>query len=135
MKHKTWFRLVVKAIGILLIALGLPEAIMGTAEVIYAYRVQRNWSTATAPMPVWEVVLWQIAPPVLRVILGLYLLLGGEWLVNFVIPSNRRYCPDCGHDVSEPLGARTCAECGATLPPDQDAGGTAPGRDRVSTDS
>ena len=53
--------------------------------------------------------------PLLQFGVGAYLFLDGEWVINFVIPSNRPYCPECGYDLTgsrEPL----CPECGTHVP-------------------
>lgn len=52
---------------------------------------------------------------VARIAIGAYLLFGGARLVNFCIPSNRPYCPQCGYDVRE-AGNEKCPECGVQLP-------------------
>ncbi len=48
--------------------------------------------------------------------LGLYLLLGGGWLVNIAFPSRDRCCPHCGYCVND--SPQRCPECGASLPSD-----------------
>jgi hypothetical protein len=45
----------------------------------------------------------------------MYLLIGGKWIADFAIPSNRPYCPNCGYDLSHYSGER-CPECGVTWP-------------------
>lgn len=102
-----------KAIGILVIALALPHIIAMVWVIVMDFRssgwIGLSWDS-------WFVghLLGYLA----SVGVGCYLLFFGEWLLNQIIPSNRRYCPDCGYDVSEPLFAKRCAECGAVLPPD-----------------
>ena len=44
-------------------------------------------------------------------ILGLYLFLGGRWIVDKSIPSNRRYCHECGYDLTH-TDSNCCPECG-----------------------
>ena len=113
MKHKTWFRLVLKALGIYLIAtnlnglamVGLWIAQVGLANIS---------SSVSSPSPIPGEVWLQLLPPAIPIAIGIYLLFGGKWLVNFCIPSNRPYCPDCGYDVSG--ATERCPECGAALP-------------------
>lgn len=47
-----------------------------------------------------------------RLLVGGYLLFGGRWLLNYMIPANRPYCHECGYDLSGSLMAGVCAECG-----------------------
>lgn len=54
---------------------------------------------------------------VLKTLGGAYLLFGGGLLANLVIPSNRPYCPECGHELRG-MGGVNCPECGVRLPAD-----------------
>jgi hypothetical protein len=110
MKHKTWFRLVVKAIGILLFGLGLRDVADLVIGMLY------YWDSASSTASTWQIVLSTL-PQVLQALLGVYLFFGGDWIVNKVIPSNRPYCPECGYDLSHNLGTK-CVECGIILPSD-----------------
>lgn len=117
MKHKTWFRLVLKAIGILLLAWGLPELIAYiTGYVSWRLLDIRSGGGYMGVEPEWLAVLLHILSPVVQVLIGLYLLLDGKWLLDKIIPSNRPYCPECGYDLSESGNSAACSECGTALP-------------------
>lgn len=110
MKHKTWFRLILKAIGVLVIALSAGEAVTFVWTVFLEFR-------DSGLVPLWNSYVFAFGlGKLITLAIGFYLLLGGERLVNFCIPSNRAYCPNCGYDVSESLFAKNCSECGVTLP-------------------
>ena len=111
MKHKTWFRLVIKAIGVLLIGVSLPEAYTSLLQIGYA--VTEQGAIMTAPYPTWWTICAPLAPFV-QFAFGVYLLCGAPWLVNKVIPSNRPYCPECGYDLTRFSGDR-CPECGVAV--------------------
>lgn len=113
MKHKTWFRLVLKAIGILLIALALPDLIYHLAGILRTYRLQGTWS-GWPQLSMTETILWVCVSPVIQIGIGAYLLSGASLLADWIIPSNRPYCPDCGYDLSQSTST-TCAECGADV--------------------
>src|SRR5262245_11987829 len=113
MKHKTWFRLVLKAIGILLIGYSLPTVGRGAGELIYAYFEGRQF--AGYPSNYWIVQSLYYSGTFMQFVLGLYLFFGGKWIVNMAIPSNRSYCPECGYDLQSSKGA-CCPECGVALP-------------------
>jgi hypothetical protein len=117
MKHKTWFRLALKGIGIYMICTAIPSILAYTSSLALQYsqmnsQVITGWSSAQQ----W---LWMI-PQALdwgsRIAIGLYLVLGGNWIVNKVIPSNRPYCPECGYELSHNASSMKCPECGVALP-------------------
>jgi hypothetical protein len=117
MKHKTWFRLVIKAIGILVLTLHLPDfilTIVGSvlSQIDGATPGSGGWLTMFER---WEYMWPQFVRSVVNVAIGLYLLFGGKWIVNLCIPSNRPYCPECGYQLAE-SGSGNCPECGTTLP-------------------
>lgn len=104
MKHKTWFRLVIKAIGVLLVGLGLEGVLRSLVFVVLA----APWTNTT-----WNDWGWPFVS-LLQPVIGVYLFLRGEWIVNLAIPSNRPYCPECGYDLARNEGAK-CPECGVGL--------------------
>ncbi len=107
MKHKTWFRLMLKAIGILLIGLSIPRV---TEIMIVVVNDALSGLTPLVPGPIgWN--LFAVSGPLIQFFFGVYLLFGGKWIANLAIPSNRPYCPECGYDLSENSGD-TCPECG-----------------------
>jgi hypothetical protein len=113
MKHKTWFRLVLKAIGIVLIGLSLPSVTPLASDGV-------GWLLAQVGVPWLDNGVFVYNLPygiggVMQFLLGLYLLLGGTWLLDRIIPSNRPYCPECGYDLSNNRSSN-CPECGVLLP-------------------
>jgi hypothetical protein len=117
MKHKTWFRLVLKAIGILIVCLNLPDLIY---QIIYlCTRWQQSDPLSSGPTDgdLIAQLTWPISSS-LGCALGAYLLFGGKWLVDLCIPSNRPYCPGCGYELSNSTTA-ICPECGERLHRDE----------------
>ncbi len=116
MKHKTWFRLVLKAIGVLLIGFALPGVATLLSKVGYHTMYGDPFSVGSVRTP--NFIYWQFMSAHVRDVvqlgLGLYLLFGGRWIADLAIPSNRPYCPECGYDNSEATGKR-CPECGVPL--------------------
>ena len=103
MKHKTLFRLALKAIGIWLIASGLTEAfdrIGWLIDPVYGWNSLREF---------W----FGVPAPLFRVALGAYLFFGGRWIANLAIPSNRPYCNECGYELTGSPSEGRCPECGA----------------------
>ncbi len=120
MKHKTWFRLVLKAIGIFLLATGaveLADAVSRALGQSYILGIMRG-GTIYDFQQILSLALYSgLIGGIGRLVIGAYLLFGGAKLVNLCIPSNRPYCPHCGYDVRG-VGDDICPECGVRLPPD-----------------
>ena len=116
MKHKSWFRLVLKAIGIVLIGLGIPEILRhGTQYVRWYFMAAAGRGSVPPWMPTWFDALLVLLPGLVQVALGLVVLLRTHWIADWIIPSNRPYCPECGYDLSMNDGEH-CTECGVRLP-------------------
>lgn len=118
MKHKTLFRLALKAIGILLLGFAIPQ-LTETATLTLAYLREYFYFGVAPNWAVGDPLLFSSRPigGLLQVAFALYLLFGGRWIVDRCIPSNRPYCPECGYDLSSSGGDR-CVECGVALPAD-----------------
>ncbi len=114
MKHKTWFRLVIKAIGVLLIGLSLREMSM-LAFWVVVWLFDESQTSLRGMSPQYSFANVAYALPDLAVFaFGMYLFFGGAWIVNKCIPSNKPYCAECGYDLSQSTGER-CAECGTVI--------------------
>ncbi len=109
MKHKTWFRLVIKAIGVACLAWGIPEFLAMSAYSIIQILDPNRFM---APLGWFGIY---VSKPLLLTLCGLLLFFKPNWIVNMAIPSNRPYCPECGYDVSKASGT-ICPECGVVLP-------------------
>jgi hypothetical protein len=115
MKHKTWFRLLLKAIGVAMLAYAIPQAVSSLCNISW-WLLNDDGSTSWTGTQWVSWTLISFLHVAAQIAVGLYLLLGGEWIVNKCIPSNRPYCPNCGYDLSHNTGER-CSECGVVLPP------------------
>lgn len=116
MKHKTWFRLAIKAIGILLVAMSLPAFCYDVASLVGYFLFRQQYSG----YPGWDPSNWfylgSLAARAAQPAFGLYLFFGGEWIVNKAIPSGRPYCAACGYDLSKAVAGKPCPECGVQRP-------------------
>lgn len=114
MKHKTWFRLVLKAIGVYLLANSIPTLVGNGIWVVYELSRDASAGSRGSILFWTEYVARTMLPGVLEFGIGYYLLFRGQWIVNLCIPSNRPYCHDCGYDISKSR-CEVCPECGARL--------------------
>ena len=115
MKHKTLFRLMLKAIGVWVVITGSAQFIM-----YMSYALQpSNW---TMPSQfAWRFAL-QCIGPIAQIAAGLYLFFNGRWVADKAIPSNRPYCHECGYDLSGAVG-NVCNECGTAFRRDAEVAG------------
>lgn len=112
MKYKTLFRLSLKFVGVICIARGIPATIGLISWTVWEYL---NTGAVT-----WSWYFTQTGAQMSEFLVGLYLFFGGEFIVNFAIPSNRRYCHECGYMLPGHEGG-VCAECGTAYPPEAGA--------------
>ncbi len=123
MKHKTWFRLVLKAIGIFLLATGAVELVDSFSGSLGRVFLTGSFGFGGSGFPydflefLGYALLTGLVGGIARLVIGAYLLFGGAKLVNLCIPSNRPYCPHCGYDLRAVSDER-CPECGVRLPAD-----------------
>lgn len=115
MKHKTWFRLVIKAIGIALLAFALPQLIGQIGTIVW---IAFNDPYQMSGFSWIDIFLPQALGPMMTAFvqfaIGLYLFFGGGLIVGICIPSNRPYCPSCGYELLR-IDLPQCSECGCVL--------------------
>ena len=115
MRHRTWFRMVLKAIGVLLIGFGAPDLIHWVLNYTAWMYYETGWMAGSPNMPDWLSFFLQIAGSVVQIIIGIFLILGAQWLVTKLLPSGDPFCEQCGYDLSGSKSVH-CPECGATVP-------------------
>jgi predicted RNA-binding Zn-ribbon protein involved in translation (DUF1610 family) len=112
MKHKTMFRLLLKAVGVLLFVQGVAVLISQMGWMLNMI-LQGVSSGGGSSELVYSLV---ILGYVFQAGVGLYLFFDGKWVVNKAIPSNRPYCHECGYELTGVVGD-ACPECGQPLDP------------------
>jgi uncharacterized paraquat-inducible protein A len=119
-KYKTLFRLVLRIIGVYFFFQGVAN---GPDSIAYALYFE-GWSSGGTFG--WIATLMWIVSPFVQISIGLYLFFGGKWIVNKAIPSNRRYCHECGYMLEGIKGDR-CPECDTEFRSAGEPSGNRPG--------
>ena len=111
MKFRMWFRLVIKAVGLLL----LSQAVPGLVRVaVIALDESMNYGyTGFWRAQHWPYALQPLSEQGVLIAFGLYLLFGGKWLLNRCVPIDK-FCSECGYNISKVKSGR-CPECGASF--------------------
>ncbi len=111
----TWFRLIIRAIGVLLIGMALPSAFNYLAWLV------SSLLSSDAPMSSLSAgsqVFWLLgglAGVLVQLAFGLYLLFWGSALVRYCTRDLPGLCVSCGYDLKN-LEADRCPECGTPIP-------------------
>ena len=114
MKYRTLFRLLLKVVGVLIIANDIPALLYCIRAILELFTGTR--STGCGCATGIGGLLLNMIPTVLQVAVGLYLFFDGEWLVNKAIPRNPPFCFECGRDLTGLEGH--CPGCGTPFGPE-----------------
>jgi hypothetical protein len=124
MNDPRWFRLMVRGIGILTLALALPRVgdiarLLGTlAQGPSAWTMYTPYiTTGSGGTSWWNPYVFSLLVAMLadlsQIALGAYLLFGAPRLVQFCIRQVGGRCPACDYDIRGLKGA--CPECGVPI--------------------
>jgi hypothetical protein len=105
--NKTFFRMLLKLVGVVLFILGLESVLDG----IVSYYFMTSGMPPTPPHISLEQWLRTGLPGILQIAFGLYFFFGGKWVTNLAVRSNRPLCGECGYDLTG-CSAGRCPECG-----------------------
>ena len=109
MKDPVWFKLLVRGIGILLVAQSVPPifSAIGAATILF----KEGWTNPGQNY--WVSITAHGAGGLVQGVFGLYLLVGAPRLVRYCIRQVGTRCPGCDYDIRGLKG--TCPECGLAI--------------------
>ena len=127
--HRNWFTLVVRLLGILFVGLGITKLI-SSWFLIYLIQKVNGPSLNSGDIIRWTLALIGATA---QVGFGVYLLFGGERLINWCLRSAERMpssavCIHCGYDLSMSKG-KQCPECGSSEQPSSEVSESAAATD------
>lgn len=121
MKHRGWFTLVIRAVGIMLVAFSI-ETFVGFLLAIFFVTFPQLDEAGFYDAQGYSVAGWTVYSlgSLAQLAFGLYLLFGGQRLIDYCLRSaermpDRAVCIHCGYDLSQTTNA-TCPECGKAQP-------------------
>lgn len=137
MTERGWFTLLVRGVGLWLAAIGLMRGVETASNYFVTYSQQQAfffgsqpqtfWGGTATPTPVVREIVAVAIPSLIPMLVGLYLLFGGGWIVNRLCRSVIGCCQVCGYRVDSLDDLGRCPECG-TQPRDTKPA-TTPNRD------
>jgi hypothetical protein len=114
MRYKTLFRVLLKAIGVLLVGQAFPRVVDHALLLMYMVAEgDADWQEILF-YPVMYGLGTSTGGTLVQLVLGLYLFFGGKWLTNLAIPDNRSYCAACGYQLTGREGVN-CPHCGGAM--------------------
>lgn len=110
MNERGWVVLLVRGIGLAVLGVWGPALV--SKAILIAYAMQSSQSAWMGSPGFVEQQLLVATQEVAAVALGLYLLLGGRWVIDRICQQVVGVCPICG----EKTGGGPCPECGHVMP-------------------
>jgi hypothetical protein len=110
MSEVVWAKLLLRAVGLLLIGLSGPNIVGTIGMAISSWDQFSTWNAEH----VGGYIVSSLGT-VMQFAFGVYLLVGGLFVTRLCLRGLDHYCLSCGYDVST-ISSAVCPECGATLP-------------------
>ncbi len=110
MSEFAWFKLLIRAVGVLLLGLAAPRLLQVLATVFFDVL----GSTPTAQRGTWDPLLRNLPALIgygLQTGIGFYLLAEGRMLIELCLRGISGRCTACGYDLATVAGTK-CPECG-----------------------
>lgn len=110
MKHKAWFRLIMKVAGLVTMLIGIMMVLDELLEISFDLfgRSQNSFTLYEVRSLLYASVLTGV---------GAYCCFWGERVIALAFPAGPKCCPACGYQVRGNVSG-ICSECGSVLPPE-----------------
>ena len=124
MRYKSLFRVLVKVIGVAMVATAAVTILKQAAIVFYYMFISGSGGFQSGGASYFymfnddglqEYLLAELTSPIIQLTIGFLLFFRSNWIANLAIPSNRPYCVECGYDLTG-HAAEKCPECGTAKP-------------------
>lgn len=119
MSDGAWFRLVLRGVGVLVLAHAIPEFLATLGSVGYSASMSPG-----QPGIGWRYVFF-VPGMAAKVAIGFYLLIEPGRLVRYCMRDIGRLCAGCGYDIRA-VTTGSCPECGLALAPSKPVSTGAP---------
>ena len=113
MTDYAWFKLLVRAIGLLLLAISVPQLLYWPVSKMVQWV---NWNSLS-PTSFHNELIYALPSLVgdgVQAAFGYYLLFRGEWIIGRIISEVAGRCPKCGYDIRG-LQNDACPECNTPI--------------------
>lgn len=114
MSEYAWFKLLVRAVGVLLLGLGGPMIVWYVARLLLMGLPGSPGATSRSFVPELTMAVPGILAYGSQTALGCYLIFRGDWIINRVLREVQGRCAICGYDLHG-LASHNCPECNAPV--------------------
>jgi hypothetical protein len=111
MKQYAWFVLAIKVVGVLLIGLSVSDLLYPLQLFGMLLDNGVGYTPSAQAYFIWAL---EGLGPIVQFAFGLYLLFGGQWIINRALHVVDGRCASCGYDTRG-LNVEVCPECGVGL--------------------
>jgi len=109
MNDHSWFRLLVRALGLLVAGVSVPSLVRGISSFAWAVFNQTQFAGQRASYLIFYAS--DMVGGMLQLLLGIYLLFFADAFIRRCLLDIRDRCPTCQYDLRG-ITAPTCPECG-----------------------